>query len=127
MDSSPSSSNITCQAATEPSVDVAMPVCWVDLGVICTVIAFSKPERIPQFDSSPINFARITRDRIMAARASLRIVPLAPGLVDSRSRSPREPSRADRGNPGADGVNFIFFDDPIRFEQSADRLAKALN
>ena len=31
------------KAATEPCVDMAMPVCWVDLGAICTVIVFSRP------------------------------------------------------------------------------------
>jgi hypothetical protein len=31
------------KAATEPSVDVAMPVCWIDLGAICTVIVFFRP------------------------------------------------------------------------------------
>ena len=30
------------QAATEPSIDGAKPVCWIDFGVICTVIVCSK-------------------------------------------------------------------------------------
>ena len=45
--SSPSRSNATCQAATDPSTDMAMPVCWVDLGVICTVIVCSKKPNYP--------------------------------------------------------------------------------
>ncbi len=32
---------VTSQAATEPSIDGAKPVCWIDLGVIWTVIVFS--------------------------------------------------------------------------------------
>ena len=68
----------------------------------------------------------ITRDRIMAARASQRIVPLAPQIGEANRtfadriralqirdpRSPAKPSRADRDNlhqhqrPGADGTAF---------------------
>jgi len=41
IESSPSSSNVTTQVATEPSIDCVKPVCRVDLGVIVTGIMFS--------------------------------------------------------------------------------------